>query len=120
MYSGFFDWAEYSNPTCVRPYIKLILIEVVAVHAELHSVSQKLLVSVLPKVIDGLGEEFLRLFKAVSKFSRNGGLQARTEILALRECTALYNSPRSEQLFDDALELLPTVTGTFTIMSGYR
>ena len=50
MYAGYFDWASCSKPSIVRPYIKLCLIEVVAVHAELHSVSHKLLVSVLPKV----------------------------------------------------------------------
>ena len=88
-----------SNPAQVRPYVKLCLIEVVAVHAELHSVSHKLLVSVLPKVIDGLGEEFVRLLSSVSKFSANGGLQARIEIMAIRECTALYNSPRSQLWF---------------------
>ena len=76
-----------------------------------HSVSQKLLASVLPKVIDGLGEEFARLLGAVKKFSKSGGLQARIELLDLRECTALYNSPRSEQLFDECLQLLPPVTG---------
>ena len=117
MYSGYFDWAECSRPTCVRPYVKLCLIEVVTVHAELHSVSQKLLASVLPKVIDGLGEEFARLLGAVKKFSKSGGLQARIELLALRECTALYNSPRSEQLFDECLQLLPPVTGNgYTVL----
>lgn len=30
--------------------------------------------------------------------------------MAIRECTALYNSPRSKQLFEDAFELLPSVT----------
>jgi len=112
MYSGFFDWSECNRPIGVRPYVKLCLVEVVAVHAELHSVSQKLLVSVLPKVIDGLAEEFVRLFKAVSKFSRNGAVQAHVELGALRECTALYVSPRSEQLFDEAAKLLPPVTGS--------
>ena len=29
-----------------------------------------------------------------------------------RECTALYASPRSEQLFDDAQSLLPPITGS--------
>ena len=50
MYAGMFDWGACPRPTQVRPYVKLCLIEVVAVHAELHSVSQKLLASVLPKV----------------------------------------------------------------------
>ena len=36
MYSGFFDWSECPRPTGVRPYVKLCLVEVVAVHAELH------------------------------------------------------------------------------------
>ena len=88
--------------------------------------SQKLLVSVLPKVIDGLAEEFVRLFKAVSNFSRNGAIQASIELGALRECTALYASPRSKQLFDEAGALLPPVTGsedrqaTDTILTKFR
>ena len=36
MYSGFFDWSECPRPVSVRPYVKLCLVEVVAVHAELH------------------------------------------------------------------------------------
>ncbi|CAG5111692.1 Oidioi.mRNA.OKI2018_I69.chr2.g5970.t1.cds [Oikopleura dioica] len=111
MYAGMFDWGACPRPTQVRPYVKLCLIEVVAVHAELHSVSQKLLASVLPKVIDGLGDEFVRLLGSVSKFSAHGGLQARIEIRAIEECTALYSSPRSKELFEEALKLLPPVTG---------
>lgn len=111
MYAGYFDWASCPRPSQVRPYVKLCLIEVVAVHAELHSVSQKLLASVLPKVIDGLGDEFVRLLGSVSKFSPHGGLQARIEIRAIEECTALYSSPRSKELFAEALKLLPSVTG---------
>lgn len=111
MYAGMFDWGACPRPTQVRPYVKLCLIEVVAVHAELHSVSQKLLASVLPKVIDGLGDEFVRLLGSVSKFSAHGGLQARIEIRAIEECTALYSSPRSKELFEEALKLLPSVTG---------
>ena len=111
MYAGMFDWGACPRPTQVRPYVKLCLIEVVAVHAELHSVSQKLLASVLPKIIDGLGDEFVRLLGSVSKFSAHGGLQARIEIRAIEECTALYSSPRSKELFEEALKLLPSVTG---------
>ena len=47
----------------------------------------------------------------MSKFSAHGGLQARIEIRAIEECTALYSSPRSKELFEEALKLLPPVTG---------
>ena len=71
----------------------------------------------MPKVIDGLAEEFLRLYKAVSNFSRNGAVQAHIELGALRECTALYASPRSEQLFDDAQECFSKLSKSLYFLS---
>jgi len=34
MYVGSFDWSACLNPTSVRPYIKMALMNVVAIHAE--------------------------------------------------------------------------------------
>ena len=37
MYAGGFNWSECLNPTAVRPYIKMALMNVVAIHAEVNN-----------------------------------------------------------------------------------
>ena len=43
MYAGSFDWEECLRPTGVRPYIKMAVMNVVAIHAEVCLLSKRVL-----------------------------------------------------------------------------
>ncbi|CAO2595651.1 Exocyst complex component 2 [Lemmus lemmus] len=91
----------------VRNYLKEALVNIIAVHAEVFTVSKELVPRVLSRVIEAVSEELSRLMQCVSSFSRNGALQARLEICALRDTVAIYLTPESRSSFKQALEALP-------------
>lgn len=62
---------------------------------------------VLARVVEAVSEELSRLMQCVSSFSRNGALQARLEICALRDTVAIYLTSESRSSFKQALEALP-------------
>ncbi|XP_055426418.1 exocyst complex component 2 isoform X2 [Bubalus kerabau] len=60
----------------VRNYLKEALVNIIAVHAEVFTVSKDLVPRVLSRVVEAVSEELSRLMQCVSSFSRNGALQA--------------------------------------------
>ncbi|KAH0506791.1 Exocyst complex component 2 [Microtus ochrogaster] len=107
IYAGYFDWKDCLPPTGVRNYLKEALVNIIAVHAEVFTVSKELVPRVLSRVIEAVSEELSRLMQCVSSFSRNGALQARLEICAMRDTVAIYLTPESRSSFKQALEALP-------------
>uniref|UniRef100_A0A665T2K2 Exocyst complex component 2 n=1 Tax=Echeneis naucrates TaxID=173247 RepID=A0A665T2K2_ECHNA len=95
IYAGYFDWRDCQTPTGVRNYLKEALVSIITVHAEVFTVSKDLVVRVLSKIVEIVADEMCRLMQCVSSFNRNGALQARLELCALRDaiCTHL-NSER--------------------------
>ncbi|CAH6803390.1 Exoc2 [Phodopus roborovskii] len=87
IYAGYFDWKD-----CLPPVF---------------TVSKELVPRVLARVVEAVSEELSRLMQCVSSFSRNGALQARLEICALRDTVAIYLTPESRSSFKQALEALP-------------
>ncbi|XP_055426422.1 exocyst complex component 2 isoform X6 [Bubalus kerabau] len=59
----------------VRNYLKEALVNIIAVHAEVFTVSKDLVPRVLSRVVEAVSEELSRLMQCVSSFSRNGALQ---------------------------------------------
>uniref|UniRef100_F7GSZ8 Exocyst complex component 2 n=1 Tax=Callithrix jacchus TaxID=9483 RepID=F7GSZ8_CALJA len=110
IYAGYFDWKDCLPPTGVRNYLKEALVNIIAVHAEVFTVSKELVPRVLSKVIEAVSEELSRLMQCVSSFSKNGALQARLEICALRDTVAVYLTPESKSSFKQALEALPQLS----------
>ncbi|XP_033071922.1 exocyst complex component 2 isoform X1 [Trachypithecus francoisi] len=110
IYAGYFDWKDCLPPTGVRNYLKEALVNIIAVHAEVFTVSKELVPRVLSKVVEAVSEELGRLMQCVSSFSRNGALQARLEICALRDTVAVYLTPESKSSFKQALEALPQLS----------
>nr|XP_012623949.1 exocyst complex component 2 isoform X4 [Microcebus murinus] len=110
IYAGYFDWKDCLPPTGVRNYLKEALVNIIAVHAEVFTISKELVPRVLSKVVEAVSEELSRLMQCVSTFSRNGALQARLEICALRDTVALYLTPESKSSFKQALEALPQLS----------
>nr|XP_004666199.1 exocyst complex component 2 [Jaculus jaculus]XP_044992574.1 exocyst complex component 2 [Jaculus jaculus]XP_044992575.1 exocyst complex component 2 [Jaculus jaculus] len=110
IYAGYFDWKDCLTPTGVRNYLKEALVNIIAVHAEVFTISRELVPRVLAKVIEAVSEELSRLMQCVSSFSKNGALQARLEICALRDTVAVYLTPGSRSSFKQALEALPQLS----------
>nr|XP_012623947.1 exocyst complex component 2 isoform X2 [Microcebus murinus] len=75
IYAGYFDWKDCLPPTGVRNYLKEALVNIIAVHAEVFTISKELVPRVLSKVVEAVSEELSRLMQCVSTFSRNGALQ---------------------------------------------
>ncbi|XP_075441928.1 exocyst complex component 2 [Ascaphus truei] len=107
IYTGYFDWKDCPSPTGVRNYLKEALVNIIAVHAEVFTISKELVPRVMSTIVEAVGEELSRLMQCVSSFSRNGGLQARIEICSLRDAIAVYLTNESKSSFKQALEALP-------------
>uniref|UniRef100_A0A1A7Z6U8 Exocyst complex component 2 n=1 Tax=Iconisemion striatum TaxID=60296 RepID=A0A1A7Z6U8_9TELE len=107
IYAGYFDWRDCQTPTGVRDYLKEALVNIIAVHAEVFTVSKDLVPRVLSKIVESVAEEMCRLMQCVSSFSKNGALQARLELCALRDAVATYLNPDSNSSFKLALDSLP-------------
>lgn len=110
IYAGYFDWRDCLPPTGVRNYLKEALVNIIAVHAEVFTVSKELVPRVLSRVVEAVSEELSRLMQCVAFFSNNGALQARLEICALRDTVAIYLTPESRSSFKQALEALPQLS----------
>ncbi|XP_066533004.1 exocyst complex component 2 [Hoplias malabaricus] len=107
IYAGYFDWKDCLPPTGVRSYLKEALVSIISVHAEVFTVSKELVSRVLSRIIESVSEELSRLMQCVSSFSKNGALQARLEICALKDSVAAYLTSDSLASFKQALEALP-------------
>uniref|UniRef100_A0A5F9DVR2 Exocyst complex component 2 n=1 Tax=Oryctolagus cuniculus TaxID=9986 RepID=A0A5F9DVR2_RABIT len=110
IYAGYFDWKDCLPPTGVRNYLKEALVNIIAVHAEVFAISKELVPRVLSRVVEAVSEELSRLMQCVSSFSKNGALQARLEICALRDTVAIYLTSESRSSFKQALEALPQLS----------
>ncbi|XP_006077146.1 exocyst complex component 2 isoform X4 [Bubalus bubalis] len=110
IYAGYFDWRDCLPPTGVRNYLKEALVNIIAVHAEVFTVSKDLVPRVLSRVVEAVSEELSRLMQCVSSFSRNGALQARLEICTLRDTVAAHLTLESRSSFKQALEALPQLS----------
>ncbi|XP_047231799.1 exocyst complex component 2 [Girardinichthys multiradiatus] len=107
MYAGYFDWRDCQIPTGVRNYLKEALVNIIAVHAEVFTVSKDLVPRVLSRIVESVADEMCRLMQCVSSFSKNGALQARLELCALRDAVTAYLNPDSNTSFRQALDSLP-------------
>ncbi|KAB5539898.1 hypothetical protein PHYPO_G00094460 [Pangasianodon hypophthalmus] len=107
IYAGYFDWKDCLPPTGVRSYLKEALVSIISVHAEVFTISKDLVSRVLSKIVESVAEEMSRLMQCVSSFSKNGALQARLEICALKDAVVCYLTPDSQASFKQAVEALP-------------
>ncbi|KAL4826823.1 hypothetical protein H8958_011040 [Nasalis larvatus] len=83
----------------------------IAEHFEKHNFQGiEKITQVLFKVIEAVSEELSRLMQCVSSFNKNGALQARLEICALRDTVAVYLTPESKSSFKQAWEALPQLS----------
>uniref|UniRef100_A0A8C7XZK1 Exocyst complex component 2 n=1 Tax=Oryzias sinensis TaxID=183150 RepID=A0A8C7XZK1_9TELE len=96
IYAGYFDWRDCQMPSGVRNYLKEALVSIIAVHAEVFTVSKDLVPPVLSRIVTSVADEMCRLMQCVSSFSKNGALQARLELCALRDAVATYINPDSK------------------------
>ncbi|XP_062308401.1 exocyst complex component 2 [Osmerus eperlanus] len=107
IYAGYFDWRDCLPPTGVRNYLKEALVNIITVHAEVFTVSKELVPRALSHLVEAVAEEMSRLMQCVSSFSKNGALQARLELCALRDAVGSYLTSESNASFKQAVEALP-------------
>ncbi|KAL6108442.1 exoc2 [Pungitius sinensis] len=107
IYAGYFDWRDCRTPTGVRNYLKEALVNIITVHAEVFTVSKDLVPRVLSKIVESVADEMCRLMQCVSSFSKNGSLQARLELCALRDAVTTFLNSDSSASFEVALGSLP-------------
>lgn len=123
MYLGGLEWDFETEPTHVRPYAQEILANLIGVHAEVFTVSSStksdfrntafiyrnvffylqvrrvapvLLQRVLSHIVETVAEELARLMSCVTQFRPAGVVQARTDIIFLRNALQFYSTTRAK------------------------
>ncbi|OAD52986.1 Exocyst complex component 2 [Eufriesea mexicana] len=107
MYLGGLEWDFEIEPTHVRPYAQEILANLIAVHAEVRRVAPALLQRVLSHIVETVAEELARLMSCVTQFRPAGIVQARTDIILLRNALEFYSTTRAKNFFEEALDAIP-------------
>ncbi|XP_034947580.1 exocyst complex component 2 [Chelonus insularis] len=107
MYLGSLEWDSEIEPSHIRPYAQEALANLIAVHAEVTRVSPGLLKRVLSHIVETIAEELARLMSCVRKFGPSGIIQARADIILLRDALAVYSTPRAKNFFEEALDAIP-------------
>ncbi|EZA62577.1 hypothetical protein DMN91_005509 [Ooceraea biroi] len=107
MYLGGLEWDFDSEPTHLKPYAQEILANLIAVHAEVRRVAPALLQRILSHIIETIAEELARLMSCVTQFRPAGIIQARTDIILLRNALQAYSTSRARSFFEEALDAIP-------------
>lgn len=107
MYVPRFDWDTNFKPNNVMPYAKEILINLIGIRSELYRVPSDLVFKILSKIVDTVAEELARLMSCVKGFSLAGSIQARIDILALKEATSSYLTKKGKRSYEEALQSIP-------------
>ncbi|XP_076758036.1 exocyst complex component secretory 5 [Xylocopa sonorina] len=107
MYLGGLEWDFETEPTHVRPYAQEILANLIAVHAEVRRVAPALLQRVLSHIVETVAEELARLMSCVTQFRPAGIVQARIDIIFLRDASRTYSTTRATNFFEEALDAIP-------------
>ncbi|KAF4523334.1 hypothetical protein B566_EDAN013529 [Ephemera danica] len=104
MYLGRFDWGTWPGPRSeqerdVRPYIKEILANLIAVNAEVQKVCPGQCRRVLAHVVEMVAEEVARLMSCIASYSEEGALQAHIDLALLRKALDHYSTPTAKYVF---------------------
>ncbi|NXF19140.1 EXOC2 protein, partial [Rhodinocichla rosea] len=110
IYAGYFDWKDCLIPTGVRNYLKEALVNIIAVHAEVFTISKDLVPRVMSRVVEAVSEELSRLMQCVSSFSKNGALQVPEYFVLLVLAEYEYFCFPCRSSFKQALEALPQLS----------
>uniref|UniRef100_A0A7N8X0L0 Exocyst complex component 2 n=1 Tax=Mastacembelus armatus TaxID=205130 RepID=A0A7N8X0L0_9TELE len=112
IYAGYFDWRDCQTPTgTIWPsylaFSSLFSFHQLVFPSQVFTVSKDLVPRVLSKIVESVADEMCRLMQCVSSFSKNGALQARLELCALRDAIAAFLNAESNASFKLALDALP-------------
>lgn len=107
MYVLHFDWDKNFEPVDIKPYAKEIIMNLIGVRSELYKVPFPLVYKIMSKIVDTVAEELARLMSCVKKFSIAGNIQARADILSIKEATKLYISDKGNKFYEEALNSIP-------------
>jgi len=110
MYAGRFDWNDCLTSTGVRRYIKEALMGMIRIHAEVYSISPRLVQRVMCHIVEAVVDELCRLIQCVMGFNRNGALQARLELYSMELAISAYRTEGTQVSFSEAIGCLQEVT----------
>lgn len=74
---------------------------------QVYSISPSLVDKLLKQIVETVAEEISRLMSCVKKFSSQGNIQARVDIITLQDTLKPYSSQKSTNFFKEALQILP-------------
>lgn len=99
MYANQFDWKKCPKPIGVSAYVKDIVMNMIAVHAEVFSVSPPFVEKVMTRIVEAVIEELSRLFQCVGIFLQDGNIQATLDNKALEITLQDYQTYSSGKSF---------------------
>ncbi|XP_044741361.1 exocyst complex component 2 [Chrysoperla carnea] len=109
MYIGRFEWDTRNMTNDVSPYVKECLSNLISVQTEVYSISPTLVDKLLKQIVETVAEEISRLMSCVKKFSDQGNIQARVDILTLQDILSPYCTLTAKNFFKEALGVLPKI-----------
>ncbi|CAB4028555.1 Hypothetical predicted protein [Paramuricea clavata] len=111
MFAGDFSWSRCLQPTDARDYIKIVILELVIIHAQVFSVSASFVPRVLSRLTEILTETIYKLFKdAKGKYTTNGIIQARLELKALGEALHNWLTEKSSSFLENSFRCIPAIS----------
>nr|XP_006811907.1 PREDICTED: exocyst complex component 2-like [Saccoglossus kowalevskii] len=109
MYAGYLDWKTLDRPVGVRSYVKEAICNLISIHAEVYAISPAFISRMMTKVVESLAEEVCRLISCAEGFNNAGAIQARLELLALKDSLLSYGNAASNSSFKEAFNFIPSV-----------
>ncbi|XP_046839315.1 exocyst complex component 2-like isoform X2 [Xenia sp. Carnegie-2017] len=111
MFAGDFNWGRCKKPDDVRDYVKVVILELIVIHAQVFSSSASFVPRVLSRLTEILTETVYKLFKnAKGKYSTNGIIQARLELTSLREALQNWLTDKSRSFLENTYKCIPAIS----------
>ena len=122
MYSNGFDWKSNYQPNHVRKYyVQEIFFSLIGIHSEVRHVSPRMLKRELVHTVQAIAKEVSRLMTCVnSKFSNLGIIQARTDVLVLKETLEEFCTADANLFFNEALDAIPKPINKVDLLNTYK
>ncbi len=89
----------------VRNYIKIIIINLISVHAEIFSINKTLINNILTYAVREIMAEIFRMFANIPQFSKYAAMQTYIDIFCLKETLKKYITDNT--VVQKILDLIP-------------
>ncbi|XP_019878739.2 exocyst complex component 2 [Aethina tumida] len=104
LYFETLNWDTTMKVTDIRPYIVNCINSFIQIHAEVTTISNDLLQTVLPQVAEFVSRELCKIIASIEKFNNFGALQTYTDICLLRKFLSGFPASKAEFYLEEALD----------------